>query len=317
MAKKFKSRSSLSESMEKVSRWFGKSNRFNRALSGVLAALIAVGVVGGVIFGLIYMEKYVERLPVFTTSEVSVCLYNQPAWMSDSLAREILTESFKPIHNQLVQIHQDGKDKDLTRVLTGQLRNNAWVSHVHRIWRSFGGRFVINCDFREPTALVNLDKWCYLIDNAGYLLPGKYKYDTLTNCGMIEIDGVNAQVPATGKLWSSDDLQAGLKLVKLISTVPFKSLIKAVDVSNFRGRNDNAAPWLVLLTDRNTTIHWGKPVGEEHGLETTAAQKLALLAGIYKQCGHIDFNRQYVDIRRSTTQIDASKIAAAGQTDQE
>jgi len=95
-------------------------------------------------------------------------------------------------------------------------------------------------------------------------------------------------------------------LAKLLSLVPFKSQVKTVDVSNFKGRRDNTACWITLITDRGTQIRWGKPVGEERGLETTASQKIALLAGIYSKQGHINKNNVYIDIRRSATQIDAS-----------
>jgi hypothetical protein len=315
MAKKTKN-SSFRDTLGRMSAWFTGSDRFNRGLNGVLAALVAVGMVGGGIFGLKYLESYVNRLAIFTNSEVSVCLYNQPKWMSESLAREILTESFKPIRGQLVQIHHDGQDPQLPRVLALQLAKNAWVDRVTWIRRSFGGQFVINATFREPTALVSLDEWCYLIDDQGYVLPGKYKYDALAGCGMLEIQGVTGPVPATGRLWAGDDLQAGLKLVKLLTPLPFKSQIHSVDVSNFQGRRDKGTPWLTLITDRHTTIRWGKPVGEEHGLETSAAQKLALLATGYERWGYIDFNSQYADVRRSPIQVDVS-VAKVNQTEQE
>ncbi len=308
MAKKSKSKA-----LENIISWINKSERLSRCLNGVLAALLVVIVLGAAMAGLKQLEKYVSRLPVFTTSEVSVCLNSQPAWMSDALAKEILKESFKPIHNQLVKIHREGHDQELPRVLGDQLRRNAWVNRVLGVSRSYGGQFVISCEFRDPTALVNMKEWCYLIDDEGYILPGKYKYDALTGCGMLEIHGCQGPVPATGELWSREDLQAGLKLVKLLDEVPFKNQVRAVDVSNFMGRNEKLASWITLLTDRGTTIRWGKPVGEERGLENNAAQKLALLAGIYKRTGHIDFGRSFVDVRRSPTSVDVP-IASAGRS---
>jgi hypothetical protein len=312
MAKKSKSKA-----FENIINFVNKSERLSRCLNGVLAALLVVIVLGAAITGLRQLEKYVYQLPVFTTSEVSVCLNSQPAWMSDALAKEIMKESFKPIHSQLVTIHREGRDQELPKVLGDQLRRNAWVKRVTGVSRSYGGQFAINCEFRDPTALVNMKEWCYLIDDNGYILPGKYKYDALTGCGMLEIHGCQGPVPGTGELWSKDDLQAGVKLVKLLGEVPFKSQIRAVDVSNFKGRNDQLGSWITLLTDRGTTIRWGKPVGEERGLENSAAQKLALLAGIYKRTGHIDFGRSFVDVRRSPNSVDVPYASAGRSVAQE
>jgi hypothetical protein len=309
MAKKSKSKT-----FENLINWINKSERLSRCLNGVLAALVVVMVLGAAVAGLKQLEKYVNHLPVFTASEVSVCLYSQPAWMSDALAKEILKESFKPIHAQLVAIHREGRDLELPRVLGDQLRKNAWVNKVTGVSRSYGGQFVINCEFRDPTALVNMKEWCYLIDDEGYLLPGKYKYNALTGCGMLEIHGCQGPVPATGDLWAGEDLQAGLGLVKFLKDVPFKSQIRAVDVSNYKSRTDPLGSWITLLTDRGTYVRWGKPVGEERGLENSTAQKLALLAGIYHRTGHIDLGRSFVDIRRSPTSVDVPKIASTGRS---
>lgn len=315
MTKKAKTKKiDLSESFGRMLARMGKSEGFNRFLNVALSCLIVVGVLGGGYAGLKYLERYVDRLSIFTTSEVSVCLYSQPSWMSEPLAREILIESFKPMHDRLVRIHREGKDRDLPGVLAEQLRRNAWVSKVYWIRRSFGGQFVINCQFREPTALVNMNDWCYLVDGEGYLLPGKYRHTALAGCGMLEIHGCAGPVPEAGAKWAGADLQAGLRLVKLLAVVPFREKVKAVDVANFKGRKDPRACWIALRTDHDTTVRWGKPVGEERGLENTAAQKLALLARIYHDTGHIDYGRAYVDVRNSPNGVDVP-IAVAERRD--
>jgi len=313
MTRRSKSKSSaFKDTLENLTVWFKESERLNRYLNGVLAALVVMVSLGAVVVGLKYLESYVNRLPVFTSSEVKACLETRPEWMSEDLAREILIDSFKPIHEVLVQMHRDGRDADMPQVLATQLSKNAWVNKVMWVRRGYGGRMVINCTFREPTALVNMTEWCYLIDGDGFPLPGKYKYTALSGCGMMEINGCSGSAPPAGQKWTAEDLQAGLRLAKVLATVPFRSQIKAIDVSNFKGRRDNAACWITLLTDRDTQIKWGKPVGEERGLENTTAQKVALLAGVYCTHGHISMGRAYVDVRRSPTQVDLS-VAAASQ----
>ena len=297
----------------KLSTWFSDLKLGKRLLRFGLMVLIIGVVVGGGILGLKQMEKYTSNLAVFTSSEVSVSLYNQPEWMSESLAQQILRESFLPIKDKLRELHHQGLDKKLPEVLAGELGFNPWVSKVHWVRRSFGGKFVIDADFRQPTAMVKLDEGCYLIDDAGYLLPGKYKYDALLECGLMEIHGVKSRLPDQGQRWSGKDLQAGLALVKLLKTVEFRQQVKAVNVSNYEGRCDRNSSWMTLETDRHTTIRWGRPVGEEGGLENTANDKVALLRGAYADYQHIDCNRVFIDVTRSQNSVDASVAAVGSQ----
>ncbi len=316
MAKKAKSKkSAIGIFFTNVSDWIGESQQIRRLGNLFLVMILVAAAGGGAIVGLKGLEKYVYKLPLFTSSEVSVSLYNQPTWMSDSLASQILTESFMPIRARLVQLHHQGKDLQLPRVLTDQLALNPWVNRVLWIRRGYGGQFVINAEFCEPTAIVVMDKkTCYLIGGDGKLLPGKYKPEALAGCGLMEIHGCSDNaIPEVGQKWEGEDLQAGLRLVTFLlkCKLPFRDQIRSVDVTNFQGRLDPKSCWVTVITDRGSVIRWGRPVGEERGLETTAAQKLALLARGYQTYGHIDFGKVYVDVRRSPTEVDVS-IATVG-----
>jgi len=171
----------------------------------------------------------------------------------------------------------------------------------------------VNCEFRKPAAMVRAeDKMC-LVDPSGYVLPGRYEEKALADCGFLEIRGATGTPPAVGLRWANPDLQAGLDLVKLIDGREFTRQLRAVDVSNHRGRLNPLLPWIVLVTDRDTSIRWGLPPGKERGLEIGADEKVALLMGIYRQHGHVDFGRSYVDVRRSAGEVDVSIASAKPQ----
>jgi hypothetical protein len=314
MAKK-KKKIFFREKLEAMSNAFD-GDAMKRGIHILFTALCVVTVIGGGFLGFKYLENYVSKLPVFTSSEVTVSLYDQPGWMSDSLAREILMESFKPIQPDLVKLHHQGEDKKIPEVLVSQLTRNAWVRKVHWIRRSSGSQFVISSEFRQPIAIVKQPESCYLVDGEGYRLPGHYGYDSVKGCGLLEIVDASDNVPSVGKKWDAEDLQAGLKLICLLREAPFKDQILSVDVKNFNGRVDPRLPWMTLNTNRRTIIRWGRPVGDERGLENTAAQKMALLAGTYAKYGHIDFGRTYTDVRRSPYAIDVS-VAASGKQESE
>ncbi len=313
--KKSKGKSLIDNISEKVINKLGGAETLFGLRKVLLNLLIVIILCTGVVISLHQLERYVRRLPIFTSSQVTVSLESQPPWMSRALASEILTKSFMPIKGKLAELHRRGLDDKLPKILAYQLDKNPWVKKVIWVRRTFAGSIVINCTFREPLAKVKSGRWYYLVDYQGHLLPGRYADKSLEGCGLMEIRGVAGAVPAAGKLWANKDLLSAIKLVKLLKTMPFRKQIRAVDVTNYAGRIDPSSPWIVLVTDRDTIIRWGRPPGQENGLEISADQKLALLAGIYKRHGYVDFGRSFVDIRRSATEVDVS-IASADLTSQ-
>ncbi len=312
--KKSKGNSFISDLSEKLSQKIISEEKKSQLKKLSLSLLLITFFCAAGLLALDKLEQYVKTLPIFTSSQVTVSLNSQPKWMSKALATEILTKSFTPIRDKLAYLHRTGQDEMLPEILAHQLRKNPWVKQVIWVRRTFAGSLVINCTFREPLAQVKSGTWYYLVDFQGHLLPGKYSAAALTGCGLMEIKGVAGSVPSTGKLWKNEDLQAALKIVKLIRTMPFRKQIRAVDVTNYKGRINPASCWIILVTARDTVIRWGRPVGQENGLEISAEQKLALLAGIYKRHGYVDFGRSFIDIRRSATEVDVS-IASADIAD--
>jgi len=308
--KKSKGKSLIDSISERMVSRLGGAEQFANLKKVLLNLLIVIIACSGIVLSLHKLEQYVQSLPIFTSAQVTVSLESQPAWMSRALASEILTKSFTPIRDKLANLHRQGRDDQLPKILAYQLRENPWVKKVVWVRRTFAGSIVINCTFREPLTKVKSGRWYYLVDYQGHLLLGRYSDKSLEGCGLIEIRGVAGAVPSAGKLWANEDLQEALKLVKLIKTMPFRKQIRSVDVTNYSGRIDPSSCWIVLITDRDTTIRWGRPPGRENGLEISAEQKLALLAGIYKRHGYVDFGRSFVDIRRSATEVDVS-IASA------
>ncbi len=268
---------------------------------GVTAAVIVASVIG-----LQRLEVYVQNLGEFTSSQVLVSFHEEPDWMLPSLAREILEEAREPIYEELKRAHRDGRDELLPRMFCEQLALSAWVDRVHWVRRVAKGQMIAKCDFREPVAVVAVGKWRYLVDDKGILLPGKYESDAIAGCGLREIRGCAGSATSRGLPWSTPDVTEGLALLRLLGEAPFRHQVKAVDVSNHRGRLDRRRCWILVITDRDTIIRWGRPPGKEGGLETTSGEKLGLLTSIYRGYGHIDNGRASIDIRSSATEVEVS-----------
>ena len=172
-----------------------------------------------------------------------------------------------------------------------------WIQTVERVKVRPDGIVSVHCTFRRPAAWICTNKFCYLIDQQGIRLPGRYEPSDCKDSALMTISGVQTAAPPIGQIWTGADLGAGVKLVSMLQDRPFRDQIENIDVDNFNGRKDPAKPFLRLVTDRpESTIWWGRPPGQEHGTEINAAQKITLLEALYRQWGRIDMNRSHVDI---------------------
>lgn len=266
------------------------------------------------VYGLVWLDKYVKTLPLFTSSSLTVELYERPAWLSKKLAGDILRNSLIDLKDTIKVLHKEGKHTEIAKIIASRISSNGWVDRFIWIRRTFGSHYIVNCSFREPICYVEEDGRIYLISKEGYILPGSYTRDSLDNVidsgPLLAIKGYAGLIPRSGSRWLNPDIQAGLQLADIIRKMPFKDQVKAIDVSNYNGRINPATSWIVLITDRDTIIHWGRPMGKEDAIEIPAANKLSLLMGIYKRFGHIDFGRAFVDIRRSPFEVDVSVVSA-------
>ncbi len=148
-----------------------------------------------------------------------------------------------------------------------------------------------------PTAWIQQNKKCYLIDERGYRLPGVYSAGQIAGSRMPIISGVAAEPVAIGEPWIGQDLQAGLKEAAILPSV-IRQQVAAIDVSNYTGRRDPQAPDIKLITrDGGSRIFWGHAPGEEYDVELTAAYKIKVLEDNLYRYGRIDAGKAYLDIR--------------------
>lgn len=173
-----------------------------------------------------------------------------------------------------------------------------WVKSVERVTIQPDGVIAIKCAFRRPEAWVRSGKYLYLVDQEAVRLPGRYHSEDVDTTALLILEGVALPPPTVGSVWRGGDLAAGLKMAALLRSRAFRHQITAVLVENHDGRADRSRPYLELATDRpGARIRWGRPPEEEFGTEISAAQKVALLDSLYRQCGRVDGNHPYVDIR--------------------
>ena len=248
-------------------------------------------------------QIYVDRRLAFPTLPPRVVLADRPAWMSDFLATEII-KSIQPLG-----LHS-AFDRELLVDTSKALASNPWVKRVNQVRRVFqqqpGDTLLIDCRYRVPTALVKWGQYYWLVDSQGVKLPEQYTADQLpqillgadgkTNVRII--DGVVRAPPESGRVWTGDDIAAGLEMARLLSGLDWADQICDIDVSNFSGRRDSREAQIVLLTRFGTQLRWGRPPSAKDAfVEVPAPQKLAAIDRIYHRSNRVDDNQAWIDVR--------------------
>jgi hypothetical protein len=149
-----------------------------------------------------------------------------------------------------------------------------------------------------------------LVDEQGVYLPlrvpvrriGEFASTRPSSPCIFLLEGVGQPPPAVGQIWPGQDLQSGLRLASLLTHCVWREQIRAISLVNHGGRQSPAEPHVRLLLD-GSEVRWGRGPGEEMGVEIPAAQKIALLQGLYAEHGRLDAGRTHVDVRFSRTDV--------------
>lgn len=253
-------------------------------ISGVFALLLA-GVIGAR-YGEKALLGYAEARHGRTITAADVELINAPAWMSDDTRQHLATVVAG-------RVETDPMDGRSLRIAVMALDENPWVRGVTQVARLEGGTIHVTADYREPVAVVQGRDGYHLVDEFGIVLPGLYYNHQIDRLDLPLVTGVTSAPPReAGQLWPGDDVQAGLKLVRLLAHEDYADQIKSYDVSH---RDARGRIRLVLFTGRGM-VRWGLPPGEEQTIEPEAATKMTWLSFVDRKRGGIDAGGKVVDI---------------------
>jgi hypothetical protein len=232
------------------------------------------------------LKKRVYALPEYDLP-VTVKLVNAPSWLNEAQSEEMLS-GLEPMRFL---------DERATREVAAHLERSGWVEQVVRAERCRGGVVKVHCKFRQPLAVVQRGGRFILVDERSIRLPGVYSDPG----DFVIVQGVGEAAPAVNERWEGADLEAGLRLVKLLVQEPFCGQVGAVSVHNYGGREAAKEAHLALLTRPDGQggswgrVLWGSGPGEEIE-EPTASEKIRLLRTNYQQCGRIDAGAPWIDV---------------------
>lgn len=183
-------------------------------------------------------------------------------------------------------------DDRLCRSMAQRLEQLGWIAAVRQVRRYNDGRFVVNCRYRVPVAMVAQGGEYYLVDDEGVRLPGVYRADATWRL----IEGVSTKPPEPGKHWEGGDIAAAMRLLGKLGAEPFGHQLAAIDVENFKGRVNARSSHIVLRTHQvDGRIQWGSAPGTEIE-ENSMKQKLAILRENFLRTGRADAGHPFIDI---------------------
>lgn len=288
-----------------------------RGLVRVLYVCLWLGLAGGSVYGLYWCHDHALSLPEYTRSP-KISLTPLPDWLRKPENKHVVDDILR--YAARLDARKDHiASASLTSKVAMNLKDCPWIQEIRSVQKvERNGMVAVECVYRMPTAWIQQDDRCYLVDGQGYRLPGTYDPYEVEQAGLVTILHAAASAPEVGQPWTGDDVQAGLKLAAMLQN-SLRGKIAAIDVGNYRGRRDPLAPDIKLQPRQlSSEIFWGHAPEEEFEMELPAIAKIKLLEDNLKRYGRIDGNRPYLDIRTTPPyqplerSADVSPKAAAG-----
>ena len=250
---------------------------------GITAAL--VGIVVGWHYSQRFLTTYAATKHATTITAQHVDLADAPPWMGKMLRDDLR-------HLIAGQIDHNPLDTHNLERAAFVLGDSPWVSHVDRIQRTGHDQVKVYAQYRQPVATVQGTDGYHLVDDQGVRLPGLYLKHQLPQLGLPLVEGVSLQPARIGEVWPGEDLQAGLSLVNVLATQPYRDQVRTIDVA----KRDTRGRILLVMHTQTGMVRWGLPPGQEQSIEPAAAIKAKWLGDVDRQRGAIDAGGKIVDV---------------------
>lgn len=252
-----------------------------------------------VAYGLHRLEPYAHDLA--TQHPPTIQWQNLPVWLTDPAQTGFLddmqaTAGLRP--------DDDVFAPDLAHRIAQRLTASPWVAKVRGVRARSDGVVQVDADFRTPLTWIIQRGMAYLVDENGVRLPQTKRAQVVNRRDWLVIEGCAGSHPPIGSRWRGADVTAGLRLVTFLEDaratdgLPFRGLLRAVNVENFRGAIAPRAGRLRIATIQpKSYIHWGLEPGKEYDIEGSAPQKLDALRILFDSDGDVLSRYRWIDLR--------------------
>lgn len=260
-----------------------------------VSAALGIGIVYALWVGFTYLDKYVKNTVPVWERTTTLKLVDVPMWVNEPLQKKIYTAAaprgdFKP-------------DENTARLVQKNLaRGTAWLTDVKV--KTTHDSIHIEGKWRRPLALVKMGLSKWYVDSEMVVLD----FVSLPNLPIVRVEGLKliTNTPQPGSVWQPEDLTAAIAILAQLERMdkivtPDKPLlyeIASIDISNFKGLENNRFPHIVLYAKDNTEIIWGAEINNwQQHLESTDQQKLAKLYEYYRKHGSLSGPVKYINLK--------------------
>lgn len=269
---------------------------------GLLIAFLTAAILGSV-WGL---ERYFRKLERFQVYSDTLLLEQLPAWVTPEIRAELADLKDLPEKFSIVEPGICGKVARSFEVIP-------WVESVESVRRVFPNRMVVDLKLRKPIVGVKAGKYHYLTDARGYRLSAPLKDWPVQKFDLPLVVTRSVQfVPDRGEPWKDFGVLSGVAVQTYLMKAPLQTRIKVIDLTNLNGRTDPRESEVVLWTERNTRIDWGRsPLRKNSPGELTPAVKIAKMVDFEHRNGpmsgfanvKVHFDEVLVDSRPSSARV--------------
>lgn len=249
--------------------------------------------IGGICFGFVKLEKFV-RYRIFQEDESSVPLklLDAPDWLNQEIIKRI---------NETAKM---GLDKLPVEPATAEMVYRNLDNHLKWLTdisvQATAEAIELKATYRKPIAILRTAGDVYYVDQDLYVLD----YITINTLNIVEITGFkNKTRPVPGQLLREDDIEAAIKLIKMLQKMDeghTKKLvyeIESIDVSNYNRRGSSISQ-LIIKTIDGPDVLWGAEPGQAAAnIEAPEEEKLSSLYNIFRSRGTLKGNYKYIDLR--------------------
>lgn len=253
-----------------------KRQRIRHIVLGVVIS--AAGVLAVIAAAEWLKSRMLQEVPVNR-----VVVADGPDWLDESAIKEIQSAAMEVVR-------ENPADKNLAEKVAEKLAGNIWIRKIPAggVVNNYDGSLVIRCEYRKPLAIVGAGGVWVRVDREALVLPGRFLRSGVPAGKYREIVGVKSKPPTAGQLWPAEDLLAAVNILRLIDGKPFTGEITAIDVSNYRGRRNTYKAHIVLTTEKQSEIRWGRAIGTEGRIEVGYEIKLRHLEDLFIRYGSLN-----------------------------
>ncbi len=189
------------------------------------------------------------------------------------------------------------------------LVETGWFERLDEVRREAGGVVRVRGTWRVPGAVVRHGGLDHLVSRAGEVLaptylPGQSAQRVVLGASTpppSRNGRVLCGAPWGGGPGKESDVQAGVALLNLVATRPWRDQVSGVDAAAYAKHRR-----LELVTTSGTRVVWGGSLSEQVFGEPSVETKLWRVAELNRRFGRIDGGRQRVDISGAIATIDES-----------